>query len=259
MAQLLSGWISVQSRSLEDVAPSITITPADISVVKGNKTLIRCNAEPEDYFDSPMEWTSTDESVATVDANGLVTGISTGHVTITVSCKGLSASCYVRVVDMPEPEMPVVIDNVEYDWADINHTSLVVTNARSSALYNKQIVLEQSVEGVYVTGITPNAFKASSAVSVIIPEGYVVIGDSAFINSSCYSLSLPSTIKEIGKDAFKGCVMIKKIFNSLDPNISLKDVGMAQRQFVIYVPQMPETPEFTATSYVEPAEDEREV
>lgn len=52
-----------------------------------------------------LNWTSSDESVATVDANGLVTAVGNGTATITVSDgKDLSASCAVTC------EWEVVVD-----------------------------------------------------------------------------------------------------------------------------------------------------
>ena len=47
-----------------------------------------------------LTWTSSDNAIATVDNNGLVTAISGGTVTITASCNGFSASCTVVVVDI---------------------------------------------------------------------------------------------------------------------------------------------------------------
>ena len=46
-----------------------------------------------------LEWTSSDEGVAFVDQNGLVTAIDVGEAEITVSAKdkGLSATCKVTV------------------------------------------------------------------------------------------------------------------------------------------------------------------
>lgn len=46
-----------------------------------------------------VTWTSSDDTVATVDANGTVTGVAKGTATITASVDGVSASCVVTVTD----------------------------------------------------------------------------------------------------------------------------------------------------------------
>ena len=49
-------------------------------------------------------WSSSDTSIATVDSNGLVTGVSYGTVTITVKGKysGLTASCRLKICDVKQ-------------------------------------------------------------------------------------------------------------------------------------------------------------
>ena len=59
------------------------------------KSLLK--VEPEDATIGDPTWTSSDESIATVDASGKVTGIELGEVTITASLDGLTAKCKVKV------------------------------------------------------------------------------------------------------------------------------------------------------------------
>ena len=48
-----------------------------------------------------MTWTSSDDKVATVDANGKVTAIAVGNATITATCGSVSATCVVTVEATP--------------------------------------------------------------------------------------------------------------------------------------------------------------
>ena len=62
-----------------------------------------------------MTWTSSDPSVATVDANGLVTAVSPGTATITATADGVSATCTVTVT---RPYTPPANPNYRIDITD---------------------------------------------------------------------------------------------------------------------------------------------
>lgn len=63
---------------------------------------------PDDATDKTVSWSSTNESVATVDSDGVVTAVGEGTATITVTTTdgGFSASCQVSV-DVPDPKVSI--------------------------------------------------------------------------------------------------------------------------------------------------------
>ena len=69
---------------------------------------------PLDADDKSLIWTSSDETIATVTSDGLVTGKAIGNVTLTIvsiSNPELSATCQVRVYEMDINES---IEDMEY-------------------------------------------------------------------------------------------------------------------------------------------------
>lgn len=71
---------------IEVVTPIKTISfTSTSSTIRVNKDLqLKLKVTPSDAFVDELEYTSSDESIATVNANGIVTGIAPGKVTITV-------------------------------------------------------------------------------------------------------------------------------------------------------------------------------
>ena len=83
------------------LATGITISPNTLEMNSGTTTQLTAMLTPEGAFGS-VTWTSSDENVATVDANGVVTGVAGGTCTITATVGGSlkTATCSIKVVQM---------------------------------------------------------------------------------------------------------------------------------------------------------------
>ena len=71
-------------------------------VAVGDTAQLTATARPSNAADTSLTWTSSDESIATVDETGLVTGVAPGKVTITVKSNqtGVTNQCYITVVEL---------------------------------------------------------------------------------------------------------------------------------------------------------------
>ena len=86
-------------------APTEKITDLKLSaetasILKGNTVELTASVLPWTVIDRTVTWSSSDEAVATVDENGVVTGISTGTAVITATSNldaSFTASCEVTV------------------------------------------------------------------------------------------------------------------------------------------------------------------
>jgi uncharacterized protein YjdB len=63
----------------------ITATPTEITMITGETAQISYTVAPENATDASVTFTSADETIATVDANGVVTGVTVGETTITIA------------------------------------------------------------------------------------------------------------------------------------------------------------------------------
>lgn len=84
---------------------TVTVPVTDIKLNKSSITLRKDNSEtlsatitPSDATNQNITWKSSNDKIATVDANGKVTGVGNGKATITATIEGKTASCEVTSI-----------------------------------------------------------------------------------------------------------------------------------------------------------------
>ncbi len=89
---------SVDNTNLSIVIPAtgISLNKTTADIAKGQTEQLTATLTPADS-NSEITWKSSDESVASVDGNGLVTAKKAGKATITATAEGKSAACTVNV------------------------------------------------------------------------------------------------------------------------------------------------------------------
>lgn len=168
---------------------SIELNQSAITLLKNNSYTLTAFVSPENIFDDRVIWTSSDESVATVNANGRVTAVGVGECVITATSAfdaEKSASCDVSVMEISADLNAVVWDEYgevwfsEFNTADLpNYTKL--TEESTDAAINNVVV---SADG----NIYASDLDTSSGVSVL----YTVDADTFELteigeSSICYT------------------------------------------------------------------------
>lgn len=87
----------IKTGLIHDPAASVSLNKSSAALTVGSTVSLTATVSPSTALQK-VTWTSSNTSVATVDQNGKVTGVSTGSCTITAkSANGKSASCRVSV------------------------------------------------------------------------------------------------------------------------------------------------------------------
>ena len=86
---------------LAPLATSIELDQTMISATVGDEVQLTATILPAEASNQTIEWCSSDETIATVSASGLVSVVAVGDVTITASTtdgSNLSATCVIKAV-----------------------------------------------------------------------------------------------------------------------------------------------------------------
>ena len=87
----------------------ITLNKTSTSISVGNSEKLTATVAPENAANKRVTWTSSNENVATVDANGTVKALAVGTTKITATAEGgteVSATCTVTVTGGTTPSQP---------------------------------------------------------------------------------------------------------------------------------------------------------
>ena len=79
---------------------------------------LEATVTPVDATSPAVTWTSSDDAVATVDENGLVTAVAVGTATITATADGVSATCAVTVTNIYDLD-----ETIEGEWEDVTYAA----------------------------------------------------------------------------------------------------------------------------------------
>ena len=193
-------------------ATAITLSATETEVYEGEQITLSYEIEPEAVTYRTLEWSSSDNSVATVDSKGVVTGVSTGgtntkKVTITGSAmdgSGVSASIDITVKRIVQPQS-ITFDqtySADNDYAfalneqgaTLSYTTVPAESTQSLIEWSSSDESIATVEGGYVkfvgfgevtiTATCPET-KNSSSIKLNIPCGLI---RETFHNPNHYSI-----------------------------------------------------------------------
>lgn len=183
MTLLLNGKTSTCHVTVIQPATDIRLNKTKLNLELGETTQLLANVSPADVTDNSVTWSTSNASVATVDANGVVTAVGGGNCTVTATThNGLTATCNVTVKQLPESisftESAIAIGigeshSLEVVFNPENTTERGLTwsssNTTIATVNNAGEVTGKGAGKAVITAKTTNGLTATCNVTVEVP------------------------------------------------------------------------------------------
>lgn len=152
------------------LAETVTVTAPAEEMTEGETMQLTAVVAPENTTDKTLVWTSSDEEVATVDENGLVTAVAPGTVEITAACGEVTGSVTITV-----NMLVIEVESVTLDKEEIFATP------------GDQVQLTATVNPENATDKTVTWSSDNEAVATVDENGLVtaVADGEATITATC--------------------------------------------------------------------------
>ena len=204
------------SIQIREYVPAQSLTLSDNMINITKPYALTASTLPDNATEYLL-WSSSDETVATVDQNGIITPLTKGECLITAAdsySTGVSASCIVRVGYFSYVLNTSGVTVTGYSGKDtslnipVKLDGLPVTVIGGSAFGNRTDLTGSLTIPYGVTSIEQSAFYGCNNFNggLTIPDSVITIDDNAFYNCSGFNaLTMGESVSSIGYQAFSYC------------------------------------------------------
>ena len=208
---------------------SVSVNPATAELIVGRTLTLEAKVLPKEA-NQGVVWSSTDDKVATVAENGIVTASAKGTATITATADGgKKASCNITVGTDNDGILKYSFNDGSKKATIVGYEEAGITNAGG------KVTIPAEYMGYEVTEIAYGAFRNCTALTELTIDGSVDIREYAFQNceklgsvnlgenvtairnnafEDCSSLNeivIPNSVTSIGSDAFRNCSNLTEV------------------------------------------------
>lgn len=174
----------------------ITLSTTDATLYAGESISLTATLSPESITYKSVEWVSSDQSVATVNADGKVDAVGKGSTTITAKADGKEATCKLTVL---APVKGISISKTSLSLAVGESATLTATLIPADATPREEITWSSSVpEVVSVEAGMVKALEEGTATITASVEGFAA-GCVVSVSKPTYTAPALSEVKVTDK------------------------------------------------------------
>lgn len=197
-------------------AESLFMKESSVTIPEGDDYALETLVRPATSL-AEVTWASSDESVATVDENGRVIGISEGNCEITATVGEFSKTCKVTVEPTTKAESISISGDTEIELGIDEYTGITVkilpTGASNQEVYyessNPEIAMVDEVGGI--TGIS-RGHATITAYTYVNPADYLKDPESAQILKATVEVEVKYPGSKIEFTESKDCLHLGETF-----------------------------------------------
>lgn len=205
----------------------VLLSRTALTLKQGNTALLSCVVLPADAESVSITWASSNEAVASVNAQGMVTALSEGTAVITVTAaEGVSASCTVTVdpagIEIIAPDRiisgtaaqlsavdPATGEAVEGAVWSVDDSEIAEINADGLLTFKRAGFVTVTAANGSVRGKL--FIECSARNTLYLPKSLKIVGEESFIGSNAEEIVLPAGARSIGAKAFADCAKLGKV------------------------------------------------
>jgi uncharacterized protein YjdB len=150
---------------------SVALTPASGTLFVGRTMTLAAatkDAAGNALSGRTVTWTSSADSIARIDANGVVTGVAVGTATITATSEGKSASATLAVQPVPVASVLVTPATANLRGGDTLRLTAVTRDSAGAALTGRQLRWSSSAPAIATVDSLSGLVRAAGAGSATI-------------------------------------------------------------------------------------------
>ncbi|MFR0558996.1 Ig-like domain-containing protein, partial [Pseudoscardovia radai] len=169
----VSGTVTVTVTAAAIAVTGVTVAPANASVTAGQAVQLTATVTPANATDKTVTWTSSDTSIATVNANGLVTGVKGGTAVITANASGYSDTAIVTVNPsvVPAQSLAITPNSLSVTEGDMQQLTTIVTPSNATDKTVTWKSLNESVATVDQNGVVTAVKEGTATIYAYTSNG----------------------------------------------------------------------------------------
>lgn len=224
----------------------VSLNKSETTIAIGGTETLTAEVAPEDATDKTVTWTSSDETVATVE-NGVVSAVGVGEAVITAAAGDYTAQCAVTVNDPQVDEVIALIDAIGMVTLD-SEAAIEAARTAYDALTEEQKAMVENADALTAAEAALVELKkaaadeeAAAAVKDLINAiGKVTRDSEEAIKAAraAYDALTEEQKALVGEDMLKVLTDAEKAYHdAMLPDIGLGDlVGSAEKALFTDVP-----------------------
>jgi uncharacterized protein YjdB len=195
---------------------------------------LKATIKPFNASVQTVTWSSSDNEVATVDDNGVVTAIAAGNATITASCDGQTATCVLTITG-EKPVTSITLDETTLRVAEGKYARLTATvlptDASQALMWTSS---DESVATVSQSGLVSAVAAGNAVITATTTDGtdlsascdvtvLQVQAESIQLNVTTAGLNEGSTLQLTATVLPEECDIKTVIWASNNPSVATVD------------------------------------